>query len=304
MGLTTTFLHICPVWHEHLLSFVFVTNTMADVGTPPKKIAFLFLIYDCINLEEAWHMFFSKADPETYVIHIHYKWQKPLQYYEDRKLKNCIETQYVIDNSIARAHNLLIEEAYKDPAVVKTINLSQSCIPFKSFDHVYEALTRDNNSHFNLMPLNSWSVTVIGPATHYVPREEISKAANWFVLNRKHAECCLQHLEYLEYFRSVHSPEEFLYITLLRKYAPEDMVCTDYSAEGATTFTNWAHSDSGMVYKYPVDTSIKSYSQISEEELNYLLSSPCLFGRKFTSDCKVGETPLHECPAYAGMLLS
>ena len=259
-----------------------------------KKLAFLFLIYDEINNEDVWHSFFEHADPNKYCIYIHYKTQNPLKWFESCKLKNCIETKYVIDTSIAKAHNLLIAEALRDPDVFKTINLSQSCIPFKSFDHVYDMLSKDGDSHFNLMPMSDWSIAVTWPALKYVPREEIHKAANWFILNRQHAECCFQHLEYFEYFHSVQSPEEFLYITLLKKFLPENINCTNYSAEGATTFTNW-DANWGMVYKFPVFASIKNYSQISCQEIEYLMSSRCLFGRKFVKNCIVGESTILSC---------
>jgi len=256
-----------------------------------KRIAFLFLIYDTIHNEDVWHAFFENADPNKYTIFVHYKTQIPLKWFEKYKLTHCIPTNYVIDTSIAKAHNLLIEEAMKDPTVYKTVNLSQSCIPFKSFNHVYEFLTKDNSSHFNLMPMSDWSMSVTEPALQFLKREEIFKAANWFILNRQHATCCLEHPEYFTYFHGVHSPEEFLFVSLLKKYSPEDIVYTNYSAERATTFTNW-DSAWGMVYKYPTYSSIKHYSEISEEELTYLIGSPCLFGRKFNHSCTVNNAPL------------
>jgi hypothetical protein len=266
-----------------------------------KKLAFLFLIYHEIHFEEVWNIFFKYADPAKYTIRIHYKTDRSLRYFEKYKLKNCIATNYVIDTTIAQAHNLLIEDAMKDEDVYKTINLSQACIPLKSFEYVYNFLTNNNNSHFNKMPMSDWSLAVTGPALVYVKRDEICKAANWFILNREHAEVVLQHVEYFEYFKNVHSPEEFMYLTMLTKYCPANMVCTNYSAEGATTFTNW-NSNWGMVYKYPVDASIKNYSEISEEEFTYLMGSPCLFGRKFNAGCRVNGSSISVYEPYVQLL--
>jgi hypothetical protein len=273
-------------------------------GVNIKKIAFLFLIYDLITNEDVWNLFFQHVDPNKYVIHIHYKTQKELKWFEKNKLKNCIPTNYIIDTTIAKAHNILIGEALKDPHVYKTINLSQSCIPFKPFEYVYDFLTKDNNSHFNMMPMTNWSISVTGPAIKFLKRDEIHKAANWFILNRNHANCCIEHNEYLTYFENVHSPEEFLYMTMFKKHCPNDMLCTNYSAEGATTFTNWAPQDSGMVYKYPCNSSIKNYSEISKEEVDYLLHSPCLFGRKFNSNCAVDGVPLASFEPYVQSIRS
>jgi hypothetical protein len=47
-----------------------------------KKIAFLFLIYDIINLEELWNKFFLNVDKNKYTIYIHYK-RKMCKYYEN-----------------------------------------------------------------------------------------------------------------------------------------------------------------------------------------------------------------------------
>ena len=37
-----------------------------------KKIAFLFLIYDILNLEELWRYFFLNVDKNKYTIYIHF----------------------------------------------------------------------------------------------------------------------------------------------------------------------------------------------------------------------------------------
>ena len=47
-----------------------------------KKIAFCFLIYDIINHEELWNIFFKNVDANKYTIYIHYKFNKPLKYFE------------------------------------------------------------------------------------------------------------------------------------------------------------------------------------------------------------------------------
>jgi hypothetical protein len=42
-----------------------------------KKLAFCFLIYDVINHEELWKLFFDRVDPSKYSIYIHYKTNTP-----------------------------------------------------------------------------------------------------------------------------------------------------------------------------------------------------------------------------------
>ena len=111
-----------------------------------KKLGFCFLIYDKLTLEELWNVFFSGVDKNKYNIYIHYKHNVPLKYFEQYKLKECIETKYA-DVSLIHAHNLLFKKAYDD-GCYKIISLSQACIPFKSFDYIYEFLCKDNYGHF------------------------------------------------------------------------------------------------------------------------------------------------------------
>jgi len=113
------------------------------------KIAFCFLIYDDINYEELWYNFFKDVDASKYSIYIHYKEGIPLKYFDEHKLDNCIETEYG-GVSLVHAQNLLYKEALKDDDNYKMVTLSQSCIPLKSFDHVYDFLTKDDKGHFNI----------------------------------------------------------------------------------------------------------------------------------------------------------
>ena len=112
------------------------------------KIAFLFLVYDEIAHEDLWAKFFEGADPSLYTIYIHYKNNKKLKHFEKYKLRNCIETKFA-DISLVHANNLMLREALRDEQNKKFINVSQSCIPLKSFNYIYDFLTRDDKAHFS-----------------------------------------------------------------------------------------------------------------------------------------------------------
>ena len=76
------------------------------------KLAFCFLIYDIINHEELWNIFFNNIDISKYNIYIHYKYNKPLKYFEKYKLNNCIETKYE-NQTIPLAYNLLFSPHFE-----------------------------------------------------------------------------------------------------------------------------------------------------------------------------------------------
>jgi len=59
-----------------------------------NKIAFIFLIYNVINHEELWYMFFSNIDKSKYSIYIHYKYDERLEFLEEFKVSKNIPTKY------------------------------------------------------------------------------------------------------------------------------------------------------------------------------------------------------------------
>jgi len=239
------------------------------------KIAFCFLIYDQINLEEIWSRFFKGVDPARYSVHVHYKTQKPLKYFEAAKLPVCIDTKWG-DLSLVRAQNLLLAAALKDPATTHCILLSNSCIPFKSFEQVAAHLD-PARSYFNIGdPERCFPRCLF--VTQFVERRFIQKASQWCILNRRHATLVTESTDYLTWFAACNAPDEHCYITkLFAERLRDELVLTKNAAEDATTFTNWAD----MNYKFRSAAGLKTYETISQEELVHLLQSPCLFGRKF-----------------------
>ena len=247
-----------------------------------KKIAFCFLIYDVINQEELWNIYFKNIDSNKYNIYIHYKSNKKLQYFDKYKLKNCIETKYA-DKSISLANNILFKKAYEDEENYKFIILSNSCIPLKSFNYVYDKLTADNNGYINVCP-SEQCFPNCNSLLNVIKKEFISKSSSWFIFNRKLVEnLCIDKDNIInEYYNTIYAPEEHYYYTYIKILNLEnEIITTENVADGATTFTNWQ----GMDYKYPSKRGLKNYSNISRDELLYLLNSKSLFGRKFTREC-------------------
>ena len=89
-----------------------------------------------------WEEFFAQTNPDQYTILTHAKypenvtqdfvWQHLIPEY-------CPSTWGEI--SLVRLFLKLFDYAFKDPYVFKAVNLSQSCIPLKSFQSIYEELT-------------------------------------------------------------------------------------------------------------------------------------------------------------------
>ena len=246
----------------------------------PGKIAFCFLIYDDINHDDLWFDFFKNVDKNKYNIYVHYKVNKPLKHFEKYKLNNCIETEWG-DISLVRAQLLLYEKALQDKQNKKFITISNSCIPVKNFNEIYNLLMNDNNkNYFNEAPLPSEIYQYL--KLNYV---DVKKASQWFIINRELTETLVNHKSDTVYFEYVHAPDEIFFLTTILKYKKQSNIEIFNNIPFATTFTNW----DSMNYKYRRndDTNPHNYATISEDELLYILTSKSLFARKFNKNCKV-----------------
>jgi hypothetical protein len=244
-----------------------------------KKIAFLFLIYDEINHEELWNNFFKGIDENKYSIYIHYKNDKKLKYFESKKLDMNLNTSYG-DISIVYAQKLLLKMAMKDENNYKFIFVSNSCIPVKSFDYVYDELIFDNKSYFDIAKQEA-CFPRCNKLLNYLNRKDIYKASQWCILNREHAKLCIEDISIIEYFNGIFAPDEHYFITLCMLYLPENII-----NEGKT-FANWDELNDLE------GCSPKSYKFITSAEFKKLKNSNYFFARKFEKGCLI-HSPIDE----------
>jgi hypothetical protein len=246
-----------------------------------KKIAFLFLVYDKINHEELWKLFFDQDVSNRHSIYVHYKNVFHTKYFHDCILDNCVDTKWG-DISLVKAQNLLLKEAMKDKDNLSFIFCSGSCIPLKTFDAVYNYIN-PCFSYFNIFP-SEQCFPRCNNAKKYVNVQHIQKASQWCILNREHVMSLLNDDIYIKWFEDTIG-DEHCYITYLcyKKYNHQ-LILTHDAIENATTFANW--NDGKYIYGGRTYT-LKNYGNISVNELLYLIKSRCLFGRKFDENCNL-----------------
>ena len=257
-----------------------------------NKFAFLFLIYDIINHESIWHRYFEGIGKNRYNIYIHYKADTNvrLEFFDEYKIdkSKIIDTKYA-DISIVKAQNILLKEALKDAKNTHFIFLSGSCIPLKSFEYLYHHLDTAYSYFHVADPDDCFPDCEV--ALQYIPKRHIKKASQWSILNRKHGALLVGDDDtqntYLRWFEDTYAPDELCYISYLsfvyNQSLDVEIIATSYDSppEVATTFANWED----MNYTFVSERELKNYKSISEEELEHLLRSKSLFGRKFKPSC-------------------
>ena len=251
-----------------------------------KKIAFCFLIKKKINHEELWYNFFKNIDKSKYNIYIHYKKNNPLKYFEHYKINNTINTGWC-KSSLVLAQNILLENAMKDKNNQNFIFISESCVPLKSFYYVYNTLDI-KYSYFNHHRIYSFN------KKHNI---KLHKHSQWCILNRKHTQIILENTEKFNKILTILKyklccPDEYAYLTFLYYLGLEKELkieknlilnfTTFITGMGKIKYTK-KNNETKINRNY---TGANMFVKISKEDIEFLVKSKCLFGRKFKSDCK------------------
>ena len=262
-----------------------------------QKIAFLFLIYDEINNELLWRNFFRKIKHDKYSIYIQWKHEKQLEYFDRFKLKKPIPTEYA-DISLVKAQNLLLREALRDEKNNRFIFVSNSWVPLKSFDHIYRSVLSGHHCFFNEARIEHIFERNRGEnIANIFGKDNVKKASQWTILTRHIAQILSTSDEVLESIFESGKREladEYFYLSYLNYLGKENHLhLSHYSATDCSTFEFWDDKTykfrDNFTSSHPEnwDRRLKTYADISENELIYLLRAPCYFGRKFISNCTV-----------------
>jgi len=189
--------------------------------------------------------------------------------------------------SIVVAQNYLLRYAFRDAANLSHfILLSGHCIPIKAPEYLYASL----NEHANFSIFTLLDQRKISPRYNsllqFMSAGNITHHHQWVILARQHVKLLINsERKYMPMFKHVWAPDETVYLTMLRYYMQINVIT---HVGIGTTFAQWWDID----YKYKTGglsrAHPKIYSQISWEELQYLISLPHVYAaRKFTRNAQV-----------------
>ncbi|KAK7311838.1 hypothetical protein RJT34_10226 [Clitoria ternatea] len=171
--------------------------------TNNPKVAFLFLTPGSLPFEKLWHVFF-KGHEGKFSIYVHASREKPVhvsRYFVGRDIRSELVSWGKF--SMVEAERRLLANALLDLDNQHFVLLSESCIPVRHFEYVYNYLLYANVSFIECY-------TDHGPhgngryVEHMLPeveKEDFRKGSQWFSMKRQHAVIVMADNLYLTKFK-------------------------------------------------------------------------------------------------------
>ena len=164
--------------------------------TPNYKIAFLFLVINDINFPTIWDNYF-RGNEGKYSVYCHPKNPENVvtPWLRDNIVPHLVETSW---GYITNAYFTLLYEALKDPLNQKFIVISESCLPLRSFDALYNKLTHDE---VETSYIRFWEITPYDLRERLMNQDRYSYMIEKFGKFTKHyARFCLSRYHVLKLF--------------------------------------------------------------------------------------------------------
>ena len=223
------------------------------------KIAFLFLTLDNINWPEFWNDYVTHKNINIYV-HPKYPNKVTVPWMKENIIDKTVNTGW---GYIVEAYIQLLTEAMKDTSNKKFITLSESCIPVKPFDVLYQDLKKDNikTSYIKFMKIKKYDVEERIKTQKNYKQFKFRKHYARFCLSRYHAKILLQKKEQLKFFYKMHVGDEF-FLSLLYPF--------QYIKNQAITYDNW---DAVQKQIEKINMKIKTLYEKMENNTNTNLNS-------------------------------
>ncbi len=230
------------------------------------KVALLFLTRNNVHHPDIWEEFFAGEVGDRCVVRIHPKPDAVGRIHPAWKpflVANPVETVHG-EISLVTAMNRLLLSALEDSSVERFVLLSESTIPLRRFDEVYDRLVAEPRSQFWYSP-DEQCWPRCEPLLEHLPRPAIKKTHQWAILNRRHAEAVVAcESECIGWFESLFAADEHYWVCMLHRLGLEAEI-----ADAMTTYVDWREG------------GLRTFGRLSATDIDRMLASPALFARKF-----------------------
>ncbi|KAL1568169.1 glycosyltransferase BC10-like [Salvia divinorum] len=268
-----------------------ILNMPPAIQTTPK-IAFLFLTPGALPFEKLWDKFFQGHEGR-FSVYVHASKDKPLhfsRYFINREIRSSSVVWGKI--SMVDAERRLLGHALKDPGNQHFVLLSDSCIPLRDFDFVYNYLLYTNVSFVDCFedPGPHGSGRYSENMLPEVEKQDFRKGAQWFTMKRQHAVIVMADNLYYSKFRDYCRPgmEKGRNCYSDEHYLPTFFYMLDPVgiANWSVTHVDWSegkwHPKSYRALDVTYDlmrniTSISDSVHVTSEEKKQVQITPCLW---------------------------
>ncbi|VVB11066.1 unnamed protein product [Arabis nemorensis] len=178
------------------------------VITRNSKIAFMFLTPGTLPFERLWDRFFQGHEGK-FSVYIHASKERPVhysRYFVNREIRSDEVVWGRI--SMVDAERRLLANALRDPANQQFALLSDSCVPLRSFEYIYNYLMYSNVSYVDCFddPGQHGSGRHMNHMLPEIPKKDFRKGAQWFTMKRQHAVATMADSLYYSKFRDYCGP--------------------------------------------------------------------------------------------------
>ncbi|CAN7025787.1 unnamed protein product [Brassica oleracea var. botrytis] len=271
-----------------------------------SKIAFMFLTPGTLPFEKLWDLFFEGHEGK-FSVYIHASKDTPVhtsRYFLNREIRS----DEVIWGRISMidAERRLLTNALRDPENQQFVLLSDSCVPLRSFEYMYNYMMYSNVSNVDCFddPGPHGTGRHMDHMLPEIPKEDFRKGAQWFSMKRQHAVITVADSLYYSKFRDYCRPgvESNKNCIADEHYLPTFFHMLDPGgiANWTVTYVDWSEKKWHPRTYMPNDvthellknlTSIDAVSRVTSEGTGEVTWTPCmwngikrpcyLFGRKF-----------------------
>lgn len=275
-----------------------------EESRPLPKIAFLFLTPGSLPFQHLWERFFTGHE-EKYSIYVHSskrisvntEWRTPIFVNRDIPSQKADWGRITMIDAERR----LLTNALRDDNNQHFVLLSESCIPLRSFDFVYDYLLGYNISFVDCFddPGHDGRGRYRDVLLPEIQKKEWRKGAQWFTMKRQHALLVVADYLYYSKFRRFCRPNRGKHYC----YADEHYVQTFLHMKDPSGIANWsvthvdwserkAHPRRYDLYELNIDMLKKIQRRHKHSSKVHIERRPCvlkgekkpcyLFARKFS----------------------
>lgn len=232
-----------------------------------KKVALVFLTRNGVNHPTLWKNLIQ-TNSDKFNVYIFSK--NPLEdhFFNSFRLEETVPTQW--DYHIL-AWQLLLKKAYQDPENYKFVYLSESCVPIRPLEEIYQTLTSNDTSYMCFAgpwwPKDSPREVLSLPVEHRFGNHE------WVILNRRHAEMIVEDKAVIDIVSRCWIDSESYPSTLFSVNG-----CLGEFCNRTSTYVNWNLAEGGGAHPY----HFRDDSPFNRDMLLKAKESGHFFARKFT----------------------